>query len=431
MIVVEGQPRYPFNGHLALGSKGAGPELEAVHREDDRLAALDSYDVLDTPAEESFDRIARVTKTVFKAPIASISLIDGHRRWQKSCVGAPASEVPRESTFCTHAIVQDQPLIVPDALADPRFANNPFVVGKPYVRFYAGVPLRTSGGHNIGTLCVVDTTPREIGVAEMETLKDLGRIAMNEFELRRVARTDGLTGALSRRAFKEEARRQCALALRHHHDLSCVTLDLDHFKAINDSHGHSAGDTVLIRTVEVCLAHLRDTDSLGRMGGEEFAVLLPHTGRAAALQVAEKLRGEIEAMTVEIASRPIAVRASFGIASLDPSTRDIDTLLNKADAALYEAKRGGRNRCVASGQSPSKIGAQRRRVLKAGQITFNGRASVIDCTVRSLSDDGAGLDVSMSTGIPRRFDLLIKAEGLERPCRVLSQTERHLEVAFC
>jgi GAF domain-containing protein len=115
-----------------------------------RLAALYRYDVLDTPPEEAFDRITRLARMVLQLPIVLVSLIDRERQWFKSRQGLAATETPRSMSFCTHAIQRDVPMIVQDACADPRFQDNPLVVGDPGIRFYLGVPLRTPDGHNSG-----------------------------------------------------------------------------------------------------------------------------------------------------------------------------------------------------------------------------------------------------------------------------------------
>jgi diguanylate cyclase (GGDEF)-like protein len=399
--------------------------------EQDRLAALDQYDVLDTPREETFDRITRLACRVFQAPMSTITLIDGHRTWFKSQEGVgPACEAPRASAFCNVTIKATTPLVVLDALADERFKNNPFVVGEPFVRFYAGVPLQTPEGHNIGTLCIVDVKPRAFGEDQIETLIDLARIVMSELQLRRIASTDGLTGALSRRAFKEAASRALGLAVRHRHDVSCIAFDLDHFKRINDSHGHSAGDVVLMESAEICRAQLRKTDFLGRMGGEEFAIFLPHTAAAAALDVAEKLRAAMADHSAIAPAGPIRFSASFGVAALDRFVPDVETLLRRADVALYEAKAHGRNRC-SPWQSPETLDPSlQRRVFKAGRIAFNGGRSTIDCTVRGLSDHGASLSVISTAEVPGQFKLRIDSDDLSRLCRVVTKREKRLEVEF-
>lgn len=399
--------------------------------EQQRLENIERLDVLDTPREESFDRITRLAQKMFQVPTVAITIIDGHRSWFKSCYGIEGAEAPREHAFCNLTIREHVPLIVTDATKDPRFENNPFVLVENGVRFYAGIPLATRDGNNVGTLCIVDTKPREFDAEQVSLLSDLARMVMDELELRMLASTDSLTGTLSRRTFNEQTSRAVSLALRHHHDLSCVVWDLDHFKKINDTYGHSAGDSVLFNSIRACKSQLRDTDYIGRMGGEEFAALLPNTNRSGALEVAEKLRAAIEQLKFAFGEREIFVTASFGVVSLDPSNRDFKTMLGHADQALYEAKSSGRNRCVAWQDPNLQVINPRRRVLKAGQILFNARTSVIDCTVRSLSEEGAGLDVISSALVPNKFELAIKADDFEKPCKITSHSERHVEVVFC
>ena len=409
---------------------GARPLFGDDSVEKRRLENIERLDVLDTPREEAFDRITRLAQKMFQVPISVVTIIDGHRSWFKSCYGLEGTEAPREHAFCNYTIREHKPLIVLDATKDPRFENHPFVLVENGVRFYAGIPLQTRDGNNVGTFCLVDTKPREFDAGQVAILSDLARMVMDELELRMLATTDSMTGALSRRAFNEQTSRGVALALRHHHDLSCIVWDLDHFKAINDTYGHALGDSVLTNAVKACLSHLRDTDYIGRMGGEEFAALLPNTNRSGALEVAEKLRAAIERLKFVFGEQEVAVTASFGVVTLDPSNRDFKTMLGHADEALYEAKSGGRNRCVVW-KDPNIQVITRRRVLKAGQILFNGRTSVIDCTVRSLSDEGAGLDVISSTMVPKKFELTIKADDFEKPCKITSHSEKHIEVAFC
>lgn len=169
------------------------------------------------------------------------------------------------------------PLVVPDARLDSRFSQNPYVRTDLGVRFYAGFPLQMSDGNTLGTLCLVDVKPREFDLDQLEIMSDLAHIVVNELQLRLCADKDSLTGVYTRRAFKDEARRMVALALRHHHPLSVISLDLDYFKHTNDTLGHAAGDQVLVRTVAECSIQLRESHVIGRLGGEEFSILLPGT----------------------------------------------------------------------------------------------------------------------------------------------------------
>jgi len=404
--------------------------VPAALHERDRLDALARYDILDTPDEEAFDRITRLVRRVLKVPMSTVTFLDGHRQWFKSRQGVAACESERRIALCDITIRESAPLIVPDTLADARFASNPLVLGPPHLRFYAGVPLRSSEGQNIGTLCAMDTVPRQLDSDAIATLSDLALIVMNELELRLLASTDGLTGALSRRAFREEATRALALAQRHRHEASCIAFDLDHFKGINDSHGHATGDAVLAGSAAACRALLRQTDLFGRVGGEEFVVLLPHTGKQAALAVAEKLRAGIAAQRFSCAEEPFAVTASFGVATIGHAAGDIDAVLGAADAALYAAKAGGRNRCVTSPAGNIADPAFGRRVLKAGQIVFNSGRSVIDCTVRRLSEQGANIAVISTAGVPERFKLAIEADAFSRFCEVARKAGSEIDVRF-
>lgn len=312
-----------------------------------RLAALARYDILDTPPEDAFDRVTRIVRRALRVPMATVTFIDAHRQWFKSRQGISASEGERNIALCDFAIRQREPLIVPDTHKDDRFSANPLVTGEPRLRFYAGVPLRDPNGYELGTLCAMDTVPRELGNDELEMLTDLSRVVMSEMELRVLASEDSLTGTLSRRSFRAEASKALALAQRHHHDVSCILFDLDHFKSVNDTYGHPVGDIVLADTAAVCRSLLRESDIFGRMGGEEFAILLPHTGKHASAAVAEKLREAISAQLFTANERTFKVTASMGVVTAVQGRLVLDAMLKLADDGLYRAKASGRDRVVA------------------------------------------------------------------------------------
>lgn len=153
--------------------------------EEQRLAKLLSYDILDTESETAYDDITRLVAQICNVPIAVISLVDRDRQWFKSVQGLDASQTDRDISFCTHTIWQHEPMVIHDATIDPRFANNPLVTGAPYIRFYAGAPLITSDGYAIGSLCAIDTQPRELSDQQLEALVALSRLVINQMELQR------------------------------------------------------------------------------------------------------------------------------------------------------------------------------------------------------------------------------------------------------
>lgn len=148
-----------------------------------RLADLRKLKLLDTPPEERFDRITRLASRVLDAPIAYIALVDDDRQWFKSKCGLAADQTEREISFCGHAIADRDALIVPDARADERFHDNPLVTGEPHVVFYAGQPLQGQGGHNVGTLCIVDHQPRELSQHQITIFQELAALAQRELQL--------------------------------------------------------------------------------------------------------------------------------------------------------------------------------------------------------------------------------------------------------
>jgi PAS domain S-box-containing protein len=156
------------------------PEDEA-----ERMRALRACDVLDTPPEAEFDRLAELAASLLGTPISTVTLVDEARQWFKARVGLDAAETPRDVAFCAHAILGDDVFVVPDATADSRFSGNPLVLGAPHVRAYAGAPLVTSDGHRVGTICAIDTQPHEFPPHALLVLKGLAAVASQQLDLRR------------------------------------------------------------------------------------------------------------------------------------------------------------------------------------------------------------------------------------------------------
>lgn len=212
-----------------------------------RLRAVDRTLLLDTPSEPRFDAITALVRDVFEVPICAVSLLDRDRQFFKSIRGLDIGETPRSMAFCDHTIRAARVLAVEDAMVDPRFRFNPLVTGDPHIRSYAGAPLITPDQYQIGALCVMDRRPRTFSGESLALLQRFSSLVIDAIELRARAHEDYLTGACTRRAFTEEMRVLVALQARGGPPAALITLDIDHFKAINDDYGHPAGDEVLKR----------------------------------------------------------------------------------------------------------------------------------------------------------------------------------------
>src|SRR5947209_12470740 len=151
------------------------PAAPLPDNEQARLAALQRYNILDSGSEAEYDDLIRIAAQICRTPIALITLIDSERQWFKSRLGLELSETPREQAFCAYAIHDTATLVVPDAVRDARFVDNALVLGEPRIRFYAGAPLHTGDGINLGTLCVIDREPRTLLPEQQEALEALAR----------------------------------------------------------------------------------------------------------------------------------------------------------------------------------------------------------------------------------------------------------------
>ena len=300
-----------------------------------RLETLHNLNILDTPAEERFDRFTRLAKMIFKVPIALVSLVDVNRQWFKSCIGLNVSETARDISFCGHAILGDEVFIIPDATKDQRFDDNPLVLNEPYIRFYAGYPLHYLDGSKLGTLCIIDSRPRTLDKVELAALKDLAQLAEHEFQAIALATVDELTGISNRRAFGMLAQKSLNVCARQKIPATLVFLDLNGFKLINDRYGHAEGDKVLIAFAEQMKAIFRDSDIFARLGGDEFVVLLTGTSFIQASELIDRLGSSLGDYCTSDGSRYV-ITFSAGIVEIDPGKEySLDDLLKQADKLMY------------------------------------------------------------------------------------------------
>ena len=328
--------------------------------EDRRLAALASLDILYTPAEERFDRITRLAARTFGVPIALVSLVAENTQWFKSAQGLDAVETSREISFCGHAILDENPFVVENAAVDERFADNPLVTGDPSVSFYAGHPVRAGDGSRVGTLCLIDRTPRTFTDEDRALLRDLAELVETELQreylndshvalvrqrddLARKAMIDGLTRLWNRSAILEIAAGECARAERGK-PMAVAMIDADHFKACNDTFGHQTGDRVLEELAARIRSAVRDFDAVGRYGGEEFLVVLSDCTTTAAGDVAERIRSTVADVGVATSAGFLPISVSIGVAAFNAELTSVEQLVAAADEAMYRAKHAGRNR---------------------------------------------------------------------------------------
>jgi len=280
-----------------------------------------------------------MAKRLLGVPIALVSLIDENRQWFKSCVGLGASETSRDISFCGHAILGNEVFIIPDTQMDDRFADNPLVVGDPKIRFYAGCPLRAPNGCKLGTLCIIDRQPRDLGKDDLEALEVLASMVERELAAVQLATLDELTNISNRRGFMMLAEHSMHLCARQKIPASLVFMDLDKFKPINDTFGHTEGDRALAAFAERMKNTFRDSDLFARLGGDEFVVLLTNTSKKAAEEIVAKFRQSLEKYNQD-ANRGYDISFSYGIVEYSPEKHPaIETLLTDGDALMYERKK--------------------------------------------------------------------------------------------
>lgn len=305
--------------------------------EEERLKSLYLADLLDTGADERFDRLTRLAKKIFQVPVVLISLLDRERQWLLACEGLGIKETPRNISFCGHAILQEGPFIVNDATKDERFHDNPLVTGEPYIRFYAGYPVHLPDGEVAGTLCLINTAPRGFNDDDITSLRDLAFILEDEFRVIGMAMTDSLTGISNRRGFYSTGEKRFRSLSRDNAAFSLIFFDLDRFKPINDLWGHAEGDGVLKVFSALLHQHLAAGDIVGRLGGDEFAVLI--TQQAHTDSFLNNLRKSVDEYNKK-SGKPYNINYSFGMLHSDACRyQSLVDMLKESDEVMYSAKR--------------------------------------------------------------------------------------------
>jgi diguanylate cyclase (GGDEF)-like protein len=319
------------------------PDYPMPSDEEQRLRDLQRHAVLDTPSDPHFERIVALAAEVLDMPIAVVSLVDQNRQWFLARHGLEAQETPRRVAFCAHTINQNSVLVVPDALEDERFNTNPLVISEPHIRFYAGAPLHSPKGHNLGTLCVIDQKPRQLAPHQEQLLQLMADLVMRELDLRQQSLRCPVTGLFNRSSFFRFAEIEVNLARQLERPLALLNFDIDDFRQINNRWGHQAGDQVLLDICMTVQRSLKPDDLFGRIGDEEFAVLFLNAEPPEAMALAEQIRLDIQAMPGVFLQSDYQPQISGGLTSLSPADRSFADLFYRADQALYLAKGNGRN----------------------------------------------------------------------------------------
>lgn len=340
---------------------GAVVGLSRPRREQSRRDAIARYAILDSAPESQFDDIVRLAARIIGTQTAAISFIDDTRQWFKARCGLDPKETPLSVSFCVHAIEDKAPFVIRNALEDPRFADNPLVTGTPHIRFYAGMRILAGDGTPIAALCVIDPEPRPQGLTpieeitlrtlagQVEALLELRRLVLEREaqviaqaqlseQLRYVAEHDDLTGLPRRDLFNKQLVNTMRDAGRTGTRAALLFVDVDHFKQINDSLGHDAGDALLCGFARRLRSELRRNDTAARLGGDEFGVILGDIGRGE--QIADVVRSLSRRLHEPIRHRGrlINCKASVGVAIYPDHAADAESLMKCADLALAEAK---------------------------------------------------------------------------------------------
>lgn len=345
------------------GAPDAGLAHQIIREEEEaaRLQALDSYEILDSAPEKSYDDIARLTAYVCGTPAALITFYDRTQQWVKSRhstggLADRALQLPPGQLLCERMVQNPGKVMqIADMTLDDGFAALPLLQGNGKLRFYAAMPIYSPAGDILGGLTVLDRRARSLSPEQCQALETLARQIMELLEMRRTLIglsdanaklgqqniTDALTGIPNRRAYDQKLTEEYSRAKRTGTPLSLMIIDIDHFKEYNDNFGHPAGDTALQSVARVLMSSLRPYDFLARYGGEEFVIVLPSTDLTDAIVVAERVRSLVAGS--EFPHRKFTI--SIGVARLDVEA-GARALVQAADNGLYRAKAAGRNKVV-------------------------------------------------------------------------------------
>ncbi|MGI9262719.1 MAG: sensor domain-containing diguanylate cyclase [Woeseiaceae bacterium] len=312
------------------------PAIPANERQ--RLKTLRDLKLLDTPPEERFDRVTRLAKQVFSTEIALVSLVDADRQWFKSRQGLDAEETHRDISFCGHAILDDEIMVVNDATSDDRFCDNPLVCGDPNIRFYAGYPLAAPDGSRVGTLCVIDNKPREISDRQLQLLRELGRMVEEEFLAADDSTVDPVTGISNRNGFLTIADHLLSMCTRCDQPATLMVFHLQNLQQIEETSGSATGDAAAVEFAHILMANFRTSDIVARACMDIFCVLLAGADLDGVELAQARLEEQLSARNRDGDSRPYDLDiVAHPVVFKDGRHGDAEALLHDGEIRIVDA----------------------------------------------------------------------------------------------
>jgi diguanylate cyclase (GGDEF)-like protein len=329
-----------------------------------KLAQLPESSFFCTPIEERFERITRLARRVLKVPVAAITFLNEDKQWFKSVAGWAVTELPNNQSFCPITLAAGQITIFEDTRQEPSLSQHPLVNTGPQFRFYAGHPIMDENEQLCGTFCVFDQQPRQFSAADEASLIDLAEIAQREIFserlksvhsslmaklgiARRESMMDPLTRLWNRRGAGVMIKAALEAASEHQSSVGIAVFDLDNFKQINDTYGHQVGDEVLRKTALRLIQSVRTDDSVCRIGGDEFLLIMKDSDSAVARAATQRMRQVVAEDPIKTRQGPITITTSVGFTvKTGAEDESIDELIERADRALMKSKAEGRNQVV-------------------------------------------------------------------------------------
>jgi diguanylate cyclase (GGDEF)-like protein len=328
-----------------------------------RLAQLPESTYFCTPIEERFERLTRLARRALNVPVAAITFLSDQKQWFKSVAGWNITELPNDHSFCPITLAAGQLTVFEDTHQDNGLRQHPLVTKGPQFRFYAGLPIIDENENLCGTFCVFDQKPRQLSKNDRATLEDLAALAQREIlgenlksihaslavklgVARRESMMDPLTRLWNRRGASVMIKGAIETARQQGSSIGIAILDLDNFKRINDTYGHQIGDEVLRKTALRIIQGVRATDSVYRIGGDEFLLLMKDSDPVLARQTAERIRRNIVGEPIPTRQGAITVSTSIGLIVRGGNEEvTVDELIDRADKALLKSKSRGRD-CI-------------------------------------------------------------------------------------